>query len=216
VAAKEDAEKDAVEVTVAAEAERRASEDRAEAVKISAAAQAEATKIEAEADAARYQVEADGQEAINAARNVLDDRIIALELKNALIKVMPEVLEASMKPVEKIKDIRIIDMGQGAVAGLNGHGANGHGGSGAHNGGSSGGGGGGGTLPDNIVQALMAYRMQAPLVDELLTELGFEPKEGLGGMMTRLSAEAGSAPKAAKAKGRPDKPKASEKDPGAA
>ena len=216
VAAKEDAEKDAVEVTVAAEAERRASEDRAEAVKISAGAQAEATKIEAEADAARYKVEADGQEAINAARNVLDDRIIALELKNALIKVMPEVLEASMKPVEKIKDIRIIDMGQGAIAGLNGHGGNGHSGAGAHNGGGAGGGGGGGTLPDNIVQALMAYRMQAPLVDELLTELGFEPKEGLGGMMTRLSAETGPAPAAAKAKGRPDKPKASEKDPGTA
>ena len=158
----------------------------AEATLISSRAKAEATKIEAEADAARYQVEADGQEAINAARNVLDDRLIALELKKALIEVMPEVLEAAMKPVEKIKDIRIIDMGQGAITGLNapGNGGNGKGLPGVP------GVPGGGTLPDNIVQALMAYRMQAPLVDELLSELGFEPKEGLGGMLPNLSAAA--------------------------
>jgi hypothetical protein len=39
--------------------------------------------------------------------------------------------------------------------------------------------------------------MQAPLVDELLEELGFEPKQGLGGMVTRLSSEI----EAGKAKG---------------
>ncbi len=192
VAAKEDAEKDAVEVTVAATAERRASEDRAEAVKISAGAKAEATKIEAEADAARYKVEAEGQEAINEARNVLDQQIIAYELKRALIEALPEVLAAAMKPVEKIKDIRIIDMGQGAISGLNGQGAAAGGGNGNGNGMPGGlpGGAGGGTLPDNIVSALMAYRMQAPLVDELMTELGFDPKDGLGAMWPKLAAEA--------------------------
>jgi uncharacterized membrane protein YqiK len=190
VAARQAAEEDAVGVTVGAEAERRASEDRAEAVLVSAKAQGEATKIEAEADAARYQVEADGQEAINAARNVLDDRIIALELKNALIKAMPEVMEASMKPVEKIKDIRIIDLGNGAkgLPGLPGSAAGGGAGAG------SGFGGGGGTLPDNIVQALMSYRMQAPLVDELLHELGFDPKEGIGQAMARMSSELRPSP----------------------
>ena len=35
----------------------------------------------------------------------------------------------------------------------------------------------------------MSYRMQAPLVDELLQELGFDPKEGLGGMVGQLSAD---------------------------
>ena len=186
VSAKEQAERDAVEVTVSAEAERHASEDRAEATLVAARADSEAVKIKAQADAARYQVEAEGQEAINAARNVLDDRIIALELKSALIKVLPEVLEAAMKPVEKIKDIRIIDMGQGAVTGGQ-PGANGAGPLPLGAGGS----GGGGSLPDNIVQALMAYRMQAPLVDELLEELGFEPKQGIGQLASRLSADIG-------------------------
>jgi uncharacterized membrane protein YqiK len=211
VAAREAAEKDAVEVTVAAEAERRASEDRAEAVMISARAKGEATKIEAEADAKRYQVEAEGQEAINAARNVLDERIIALELKTALIKVLPEVLEA-VKPVEKIKDIRIIDMGGGTLPAFNG------GGNGAAANGHGRGAGGGGTLPDNIVSALMAYRMQAPLVDELLEELGFEPKQGLGeelgfepkqglgGMVTRLSSEIEAGKGKAKGSTGPKKP----------
>jgi uncharacterized membrane protein YqiK len=184
VAAKESAERDAVAVTVSAEAERRASEDRAEATLVSARAKADATKIAAEADAARYQVEAEGQEAINAARNVLDERIIALELKTALIKVLPEVMEAAMKPVEKIKDIRILNMGQGSITGLN-HNASRP----AMNG--NGGGNGGGSLPDNIVQALMSYRMQAPLVDELLEELGFEPKGGLAQLASRMSDDIG-------------------------
>jgi flotillin len=187
VAAREDAEKNAVGVTVAAEAERTAAEDEAEATLITARANSEATKIAAEADAARYQVEAEGQEAINAARNVLDDRIIALELKKALIEVMPEVMAASMKAVEKIKDIRVIDFGGGMAGGaglmpnLTAPGGG--------DGGRAGGGlpGSGGSLPDNIVQSLLNYRMQAPMVDELLTDLGFNAKENPNNMLHRLS-----------------------------
>ena len=207
VSAKEQAERDAVEVTVAAEAERHASEDRAEATLVAAKADSEAVKIKAQADAARFQVEAEGQEAINAARNVLDDRIIALELKTALIKVLPEVLEAAMKPVEKIKDIRIIDMGQGAITGAPA--TNGTNGTGPLPLGS---GGAGGSLPDNIVQALMAYRMQAPLVDELLEELGFEPKQGLGQLASRLSSDIGGlAAKSANGTGEPAAPEETDK-----
>lgn len=196
VAAREDAEKNAVGITVAAEAERTAAEDEAEATLITARASSEATKIAAEADAARYRVEAEGQEAINAARNVLDDRIIALELKKALIEVMPEVMAASMKAVEKIKDIRVIDFGQGIgggglmpnIAGANG-GDGGRAGNGAN---------GGGSLPDNIVQSLLNYRMQAPLVDELLTDLGFNARENPNTMLHRLSQSIGDGQAAAK------------------
>ena len=177
VAAREEAEKQAVQVTTAADAERRASEDLAEATLIGSRAKAEATKIEAEADAARYQVEADGQEAINAARNVLDQRIIDLELRTALIQALPGIIEASMKPVEKIKDIRIVDMGgNGGLPRINGGtGVGAAGGSGA-------------SLPDSIVQALMNYRMQLPLVDELMKEMGLEPAEGLKGFIAGADA----------------------------
>jgi len=191
VAAREEAEKNAVGITVAAEAERTAAEDEAEATLITARAKSEATKIEADADAARYKVEAEGQEAINAARNVLDDRIIALELKKALIEVMPEVMAASMKAVEKIKDIRVIDFGQGMTGGAglmpNIAGAGG-GANGVQAGGNA---GNGGSLPDNIVQSLLNYRMQAPLVDELLTDLGFNARENPNTMLHRLSQSIG-------------------------
>ena len=43
----------------------------------------------------------------------------------------------------------------------------------------------------------MNYRMQAPLVDELLGELGLEPKAGLNGLVGSLSQQvkdAGAAP----------------------
>jgi len=189
VAAREDDEKSAVGVTVAAEAERTASEDEAEATLITARAKAEATKIAAEADAARYKVEAEGQEAINAARNVLDDRMIALELKKALIEVMPEVMAASMKAVEKIKDIRVIDFGQGiSGGGLMPNIAGTNGGDGGRPGNGT---GGGATMPDAIVQSLLNYRMQAPLVDELLTELGFNARENPNTMLHRLSQSIG-------------------------
>ena len=187
VSAKEEAEKEAVKVTTAAEAERRAAEDLAEATLIDSRAKSEATKIVAEADAARYQVEADGQQAINAARNVLDQRIIQLELKTALIEALPAIIEASMKPVEKIKDIRIIDMGGKGNGGLPQIG----GGAGGAMGGN-----GGGSLPDNIVQALMNYRMQVPLVDELMKEMGLEPSAGLNGMLAGVSGKTGEAEEA--------------------
>ena len=208
VAAKEDAEKNAVGVTVAAEAERVAAEDQAEATLTAARARAEAVKVEADADAARYTVEAEGQRGINEARNVLDNRIIALELKKALIEVLPEVMEAAMKPVEKIKDIRVIDMGGGLNGALPGLPANGNGGNGKAP--VAGLPGGGGTLPDNIVQALMNYRMQAPLVDELLDELGFEPKAGLGGLVGSLSQQVkeAEAKKPAAQNGKAAEPKA--------
>ncbi len=190
VHAKQEAERQAVGVTVAAEAERAAAEDRAQAVTIEAQARADAIKIQAEADRLRLEVEAKGQEAINKARNVLQEEMIRLDLKLALIKALPEILEASMKPVEKIKDIRILDLG-GAV-GLPGQGG------GNSTAGSAG-------AVDGLVDALMRYRLQSPVVDELLQELGLKPGEAAGalaqGLVKRLD---GTTPPAAPAKGAPE------------
>ena len=43
----------------------------------------------------------------------------------------------------------------------------------------------------------MNYRMQAPVVDELMRELGFDPSQGLSGMVTRVAADAGTGADAA-------------------
>lgn len=182
VNARREAEREAVSRTVAAEAERQAATDHAEALKIEAAAKAEAVKLQAEAERLRYEVEAKGQLALNEARNLLRDELLRLDLKKALIEGMPEILEASMKPVEKIKDIRILDMGGGFLG--NGHGANG-GGNGAAAGKE-------GTLADSLVDALLRYRMQSPVVEEMLKELGLE-----GTRLPALLAERNAADKKA-------------------
>jgi len=112
--------------------------------------------------------------------------------------VMPEVMEASMKAVEKIKDIRILDMGGGRITGLPGAaGANGAAGGGLA---------AGGSLPDSITQSLLNYRMQAPIIDEMLTELGFDAGQNPNTMLHRLAENiAGAKAKAAVAKsGQPD------------
>jgi len=181
VEARQEAERQAVAITVQAQAEREASEDEAAAVKIDATAKAEAVRIQADADERRLAVEAEGQRAINAARNVVDDRVIQLELKLALIQSMPQIMEASLKPVEKIKDIRILDMGGRGLPNGHGEAGNGH----LHHAN-----GANGTLPDQLIDALMRYRMQAPVIDELLKELGLPDGANLPKV---LSAMAGGA-----------------------
>lgn len=174
VEASQAAEKQAIGVTIAAEAEKQAAEDKAEAVKtlaqaeankteIEAQGHAEAEKLAAEAARVRYDVDSAGKEAVNNASNVLSPEQVAMQIKLALIKAMPQIIEQSVKPVEAISDIKILQ-----VDGLHGP-SNGGGSAGSANGAD-----GGGSLPDNLVNAALRYRSQAPMVDSLLSELGLE------------------------------------------
>ncbi|WP_237155503.1 flotillin family protein [Oryzibacter oryziterrae] len=163
IAAKRDAEQQATAVTVAAEAEKFAAEDKAEAVRIVAKADADATLIRADAQARTYEVDAEGQRKLNEARNTLAKEIIEFEITKERLKIIPAALAESVRPLEKIGDVKIIDMGGTAFGGGQS--------------GTAGGGGGGGTgsIPDNLLGALLAYRAQAPMIDKLLTEAGFAP-----------------------------------------
>jgi uncharacterized membrane protein YqiK len=104
------AEQDAIGLTVAAEAEKRAAEDRAAAARMSATGEADAVRIRALADEERYRVEAEGQRAINEARNALSPQQIALEIKLELLRSLPAIVEQSVKPMERIDNIKIIDV----------------------------------------------------------------------------------------------------------
>lgn len=171
VKAREQAEKQAISVTVAAEADKQASEDKAEAVTIMANADADrqrfeaqgsadAVKLMAEADEKRYSVEAAGKQAINEASNTLSVEQIAMQVKLELLKQMPEIIRESVKPMEQIDGIKIIQ-----VDGLNAAPvAAGDGTEGGHN----------GNLADQVVNSALRYRGQAPLIDSLLTEVGLE------------------------------------------
>lgn len=155
-----EAERAAIGVKVEAEAEKQAAADRAESVRLVAEGEAEAAKLRAEADRVRFEVEAAGQRAINEAANLLSSDQISLQTKLALLKVLPEVIREAAKPMEAIDSIKIVQ-----VDGL----TSGGGGAGAGSGGS-----GDGNLADSAVAAALRYRAQAPMLDGLMKELGFD------------------------------------------
>lgn len=151
IAAKQEAERDATKITVAAEAERAAAENRATAVRVAAEAEAAAITTKAQAQATTYQVEAEGQEKINKARNTMSADLIAFELTRERLRIVPLALAEAVRPLEKIGDVKIIDMGGGAPAR-----------SGVVAGRS-----------DALVDQLLAYQAQSPIVAALLKEAGF-------------------------------------------
>jgi uncharacterized membrane protein YqiK len=193
IEAAKQAERDAIGVKVQAEAEKDAAANRAEALKLEAQGEAEAEKLRAEAAAVRFEVEAAGQRAINEAANILSNDQISLQTKMALLKVLPEVIRESAKPMEAIDSIKIVQ-----VDGLTG------GGRAANDGGSGGGGGqGSGNLASDAVAAALAYRAQAPVLDGLMKELGLDGSSLSG--LVKGAAEAEAAPPAP-APAKPAKP----------
>ncbi|HUM92150.1 MAG TPA: flotillin family protein [Candidatus Competibacter sp.] len=145
VAADQEAQQRAIGIRVAAEAEKDAAENHAQAI-----------KIKAEAQQTQFQVDAKGIEMRNAALNTLAAEQIAMQVKMKLLDVLPAIIEASVKPLEKIDGIKIVQ-----VDGLNRGTAGGSGGS-------------GGNLAEQAVAAALAYRAQQPILDAVLGEIGMK------------------------------------------
>ena len=163
IEARKDAQQKAITITVAAEANKQASVDKAEAVRIAAESEAEAERIRAAAQKEVYEVEASGRQSLNEAANILSAEQIAMQVKLELIKTLPEIIAQSVKPIENIDGIKILQ-----VDGLNG--AAGVGSTPSEDGISKGGAG----LPDQAINAALKYRTQAPLLDALMGELGIQ------------------------------------------
>jgi uncharacterized membrane protein YqiK len=174
VEADKQAQRQAISVKVAAQAEKDAAENHAQAI-----------KTRAEANLRNYQVEAQGKAMINEAINKLSAEQIGMQVKLALIEALPRIIAESVKPVEKIDGIKIVQ-----VDGLIRGGANGSGAALAGN--------GGGSLADQAVSAALAYRAQQPIVDALLQEIGMKGGT-LSGLTEGLSAQAVAAVKEAPA-----------------
>jgi uncharacterized membrane protein YqiK len=158
--ASREAERAAIGVKVQAEAEKQAAANRAEASRLGAEGEAEATKLRAEADRVRFEVEAAGQRAINEAANLLSSDQVSMATKLALLKILPELVREAAKPLEAIDSIKIVQ-----VEGLRGGGAGGDAGEGD---------GGDRNLANSAVSAALRYRAQAPVIDGLMRELGFD------------------------------------------
>lgn len=149
VEAEREAQQQAIGVRVAAEAEKDAAENQAQAI-----------KIKAEAQQVQYQVDASGIELRNAALNTLAAEQIAMQIKMKLLDVLPGIIEASVKPMEKIDGIKIVQ-----VDGLNRGGNGAAGGTGPAV---------GGNLAEQAVAAALTYRAQQPILDAVLGEIGMK------------------------------------------
>lgn len=183
IAAQQDAETEATNVTVAAEAERNAAEDRAQAIKTIALANAEAAKIEAHGIREKGAAQAEAEAAMTEARNKLSPAIIEFELTRERIRIIPEALAEAVKPIEKIKDIRIFDTG-GLVGGR----------------GNSEGAGIG--LGDGLAGQLLSLQANRPILNSILAEAGFSG--GSNALDTLLGSVTAKEP--IKVEGRTDAP----------
>jgi uncharacterized membrane protein YqiK len=174
IGAAQAAERDALRLTSAAQAEKDASADRGAAVRAQAEADADADKIKSMAMRVRAEIEAEALQMMNTAHNMLtpEARMSALRLK--LVEKAEGIIRESVKPMERIEGIKILH-----VDGLGGSHASGHDG---------GSGGGGGNFADGVVNSALRFRAQAPLVDQLLREIGIE-----GGDIQRLVGGASGA-----------------------
>jgi len=167
IGARQSAEREALQLTVAAAAEREASADRGAAVRAEAEADADADRIRALAVRVRAEIEAEALRWMNEAHNILSPEARTSALRMKLVEKAEAIIRESVKPMERIEGIKILH-----VEGLGGGG----GGNGVDHGGAG--------FADSVVNSALRFRAQAPIVDQLLREIGLEG----GGDLGRLSA----------------------------
>jgi hypothetical protein len=107
----------------------------------------------------RAAVEAEGQKLLNEAENVLTDQARYSLFRRKLLDRIEGIVRESVKPMEKIEGIRILH-----VDGLAGGAAN-----------------GGRSATDEVIDSALRYRVQAPLIDSILADIGVE-----GGSLSKM------------------------------
>jgi uncharacterized membrane protein YqiK len=179
IAASQAAERDSLRLTMAASAEKAAAADRGDAVRAQAQADADAERIRVIAAKVRAEMEAEAQRLMNEAHNMLTPEARMSALRMRLVEKAEAIIRESVRPMERIEGIKILHV-DGLIGG---------GGGGGHVNGEAGGAG----FADNVVNSALRYRAQAPLVDQLLKEIGLS-----AGDMTQLAQAALPKPEAGK------------------
>ncbi|RVU86170.1 band 7 protein [Leucothrix sargassi] len=165
ITAQEKAEADRNRIVEVISAEKEADRQR-----IFANAHADAEIREAEAAKVRFKVEAEGKTALNKAANEMSTEQVALSVKTKIVQQLPEIIRESVKPMENIDGIKIMQVDGFSNVTSKGGSAGGGAVGGAATG--SGSGGSGGNLADQVVDGALRYRAQAPMVETLLNEIG--------------------------------------------
>lgn len=146
--ASEKAEQEALELRIAAKAKADAAREEAEAIETLAKAQEH-----------KYEIDAEGARKINEAENSVSDAQVELKVKLALINALPEIIRETVRPVEKIDSLKIVD-----IKGLDGFGKGTQGGT-------------SGNLSQDLVNSALRYKAQIPLLENLLSEVGFKSSD---------------------------------------
>jgi len=178
IGASQDAERQAIRTRVEAESEKAAASDRSAARRIEAEGDAEADKIRALAARLRYEIEAEGNRLMNEAQNVLTPESRASAMRLKLLDKLEAIIRESVRPMEKIDGIKILQ-----VDGLGGAPSGGRGGM-----------EGSGNFSENLVNSALRYRAQAPLVDSLLREIGLSGGD-IGSLTSGFSPAGDDEPK---------------------
>ncbi len=123
-------------------AKRQAAVDRIRADK-----EADAVRIAADARQTQAAIAAEAERLRNEAENTLTDHARETRLKAKMIDQLETLIRESVKPLEKVDSIKVVHVG--------------------------GMGGAGGRSPtDEVIDSALRYRVQAPLIDELMKDIG--------------------------------------------
>ena len=160
------AERESIRTVKMAEANKEASEHRAEA-----------EMAEARAAEFRYGVDAEGNRKLNEAENSRNDENRRSALLEGVVNRLPEIIREQVKPMENIDSIKILQVD--GLPGLNSPTE----GSGAGEPNSR----PDGSVSDQVVSSAMKYRTQVAFVDGLMEEIGLPLKNlgSAGGMSFR-------------------------------
>ena len=186
IEAQREAEKSAIDTVSSATAKREAAGELAEAdrlqtdseagrIKAIAEAESEGEKLRAAAMELRSSIEAAARRAMNDADSGLSPELIDMKIRLAIVEHLQGMIAESVKPLERIEGIKIVHVD--GLAPRSG------GGSGAAEGEKRETG-----LSDQIVNSALRYRAHAPVLDQLLKDVGFsagDPEE-LQSALTRM------------------------------
>jgi uncharacterized membrane protein YqiK len=170
ISAGQQAEREAIQLTILADAEKKASQDREQSEKYTSLA----SKL-------RYEVDAAGKQLLNEAENMRSDASRRSALRMKLASNLDSIIRESVKPMQNIDAIKILDVNglpgfSDGHSRSNGSDSGGRGGSGSPRS-SDGASVSGGNLADNVVNSALRYRAHVPFVDSLLQEIGMSPGE---------------------------------------
>ncbi|MNR88502.1 Inner membrane protein YqiK [compost metagenome] len=155
IAAQQEAAKEATKITVQAQAE-------AEAADL----QVQARLKNAEALERELKVRAEGERQLAEAANSMSPEQVQLKIRLAAIAAAPQLVAEMAKPMSAVKNARVV-----AVTGL-----------GSNGGAIAGANGSTGNVPADLTNALLNFKLQSPIVDQIGQLAGFDLKNGLAGI----------------------------------